>query len=316
MSTIFGPDRSALQRFADAFDPERRKAMEQQKQLAAIGSVLSGQQTPQYLRPGMTTDSLTPDQFEQEKVRQLFALGSPEAAKVALNFVETPESRLNAENVKSQIAARNAQLGMQREELELTKAEKLRNYNLAAKELEAKLSTKGVDPKEIFDRETKLRNEFINQSKDFVTMRDAFAKIDAAGQNPSPAGDISLIYSFMKLNDPGSTVREGEFATAQNAGSVPDRVRTMYNKAITGERLDPKVRTDFIGRSKSLFDTADRQHSKRTQQYTDLATRSGGDPRQVIVDLQLVPNPPSVASPAAAPKVGGLGGLIKFLGFE
>jgi len=37
--------------------------------------------------------------------------------------------------------------------------------------------------------------------------------------------------------DPGSVVRESEFATAQNAAGVPDQVRNMYNKVLSGTRL-------------------------------------------------------------------------------
>ena len=38
---------------------------------------------------------------------------------------------------------------------------------------------------------------------------------------PDAAGDMALIFSYMKMLDPNSTVREGEYATAQDAGSIP-----------------------------------------------------------------------------------------------
>lgn len=70
----------------------------------------------------------------------------------------------------------------------------------------------------------------------------------------SAAGDISLIFAFMKMLDPGSTVREGEFATAQNSGSVNENIWASYNKAVTGERLVPSRRADFKGQAKAIFD--------------------------------------------------------------
>jgi hypothetical protein len=36
----------------------------------------------------------------------------------------------------------------------------------------------------------------------------------------------------MKMLDPTSVVREGEFATAQNAASIPIKIVNMYNKAL------------------------------------------------------------------------------------
>ena len=42
---------------------------------------------------------------------------------------------------------------------------------------------------------------------------------------------MALIFGFMKTQDPTSTVREGEFATAENArGMVGPHVRRMYNR--------------------------------------------------------------------------------------
>jgi len=47
----------------------------------------------------------------------------------------------------------------------------------------------------------------------------------------------------MKILDPSSTVREGEYATAQNTVGVTDKIRNAYNKAIDGSFLtDDQVR--------------------------------------------------------------------------
>jgi hypothetical protein len=142
------------------------------------------------------------------------------------------------------------------------------------------------EPDKSFDNELKLRKEFVDQSKDFVKQNAAFGRIQASANNPSAAGDLSLIFNYMKLLDPGSTVREGEFATAQNAGGVNDRVRAMFNSVQSGERLSPGQRADFFDRSKSLFSEADRQHGFVKQQYSDLATRNGVSPGNVAIDLR------------------------------
>jgi hypothetical protein len=94
-----------------------------------------------------------------------------------------------------------------------------------------------------FNRADKLRDEFNNQSKEFVGVANSFKRIQDSAKNPSPSGDLSLIFNFMKVLDPGSTVREGEFATAQNAGSVDDRVIGLYNRIASGERLSADQRS-------------------------------------------------------------------------
>ena len=146
--------------------------------------------------------------------------------------------------------------------------------------LEPKSDEKG------FDNEAKLRGEFTKLSGDFQKQNAAFGRIQASANNPSAAGDLSLIFNYMKLLDPGSTVREGEFATAQNSGGVNDRIRSTYNQMINGERLTEAQRADFFSRSKSLFGEATRQHDSLRNKYSVLAKRNRLDPENVVIDLR------------------------------
>ncbi len=279
-----------------------------------MGSILAGDQIPNFLRPGQTTDSYTPEQFQEAKNRQLYNLGTPEATAIANKFIETPELQLQKANVASEIADRTAQrdiqrsqLALQRDEQAQTKADKDRNYALAVKELEAKLKGGLRDPKDIFDQEAKLRNEFVNQSKDFTARRDAYDNIKSLSGGSGGANDIALLVSFMKMQDPGSTVNSGEFATVENAGGVPEKVRNQYNKILTGDKLTPDVRKTYVTAADSTFKSAERQHAKRAEQYKGLAERAGVNPNQVIVDLGIAEKPKD------APKITG---GIKFLGFK
>ena len=162
-----------------------------------------------------------------------------------------------------------------------------RKFDQEVKEFNLKLEGGNVDPEEIFKQTTKLRGEFTDLSKSFITQRDAFGRIQAAAKDPSAAGDIALIFNFMKVNDPGSTVREGEFATAQNAAGVPERVKARYNQIVSGERLTPPQRTDFIKTSRGLFDKANTQQQRRVKNYTGLSDRLGLDSKNVILDFGL-----------------------------
>lgn len=138
-----------------------------------------------------------------------------------------------------------------------------------------------------FTQESKLRDEFRNLSKDFLQVRDSFGRIQESAKNPSGAGDLALIFNYMKLLDPGSTVREGEFATAQNSAGVPSRVQAMYNKVLNGERLADDTRKDFVTRSKSLYERQRTTHKKLEKQYKALAGRYGVDGNRVVTDYEL-----------------------------
>ncbi len=131
-----------------------------------------------------------------------------------------------------------------------------------------------------------MRKEFTTQSQDFVKVRDSYARIEEVKNNPSAAGDLALIFNFMKMLDPGSTVREGEFANAQNAAGIPDRIRGMYNRAKSGERLSDNQRTDFVGQAEGLMRAQRGKQAELENQYRGLAERSGMNPADVVIDYQ------------------------------
>lgn len=170
-----------------------------------------------------------------------------------------------------------------------------------------------ADPKLIQD----ARKEFtaLPQVKSFADQTAAYSRIIKSVQDPSPAGDLALIFNYMKMLDPGSVVREGEFATAQNAGGVDDRVRSFYNRVLEGTRLTPSQRDDFANRATRIYSGAQEEYGKIATQYGAFATSAGLPADQVIPDfgysgalyetplaLRVPPAPPGV-DPATWPSV-------------
>lgn len=129
-----------------------------------------------------------------------------------------------------------------------------------------------------------LRKEFssLPQVKNFSDITESYEKIKATIKEPSAAGDISLVYSYMKMLDPGSVVRETEYATAQNAAGVPDRIRNIFNSLKNGERLTPKQREDFFSRAEDYYNAQQSLVSKLESQYEGIAREYGVNPKQVI----------------------------------
>jgi hypothetical protein len=119
------------------------------------------------------------------------------------------------------------------------------------------------------EAEARLRKEYIDNTKDFSSIRDAYGKIVSVSDPKTPdeegPSDLALIFSYMKMLDPGSVVREGEFATAQNAAGVPDRIRNQFNNLQTGGRLNPEQRKSFRRQAEKLYDvSAKREQEVRT----------------------------------------------------
>ena len=137
-----------------------------------------------------------------------------------------------------------------------------------------------------FEKTIKLRKEFSGLSKTFRDVRDSFARVQESATDPSAAGDLALIFNFMKMLDPGSVVRESEFATAQNAAGVPERTRALWNRILEGERLSENTRSDFVSRANQLFKRQDAQHGSRVDTFTDIAKRAGLNPADVVIDLR------------------------------
>lgn len=162
-----------------------------------------------------------------------------------------------------------------------------------------------ADPKLIQD----ARKEFtaLPQVKSFAEQTAAYSRIIKSVQDPSPAGDLALIFNYMKMLDPGSVVREGEFATAQNAGGVDDRVRSFYNRVLEGTRLTPGQRDDFANRATRIYSGAQEGYEQIAKQYGSFATSAGLPADQVIPDFgysgTLYETPPALRVPPAPPGV-------------
>lgn len=129
--------------------------------------------------------------------------------------------------------------------------------------------------------ESKLRQEYLmrTEKSGFPEVYSSYNKI--LNSQDTAAGDVSMIFAYMKMLDPGSVVREGEFANAQNTAGIPDRVRAAYNNAINGERLAPTQRQSFKSEATNIFNNARKQQDLIDSYYSDQATQGKYDPYNV-----------------------------------
>ena len=137
-----------------------------------------------------------------------------------------------------------------------------------------------------FSQEKELRKEFTTASKDFSEALLGLEKVQNAAMTKSPSGatDIALVFGYMKVLDPNSVVREGEFATAANAGGISERIRATYNRLVSGggEILTPDLRRQFISAARTQFQPYLSQQQSRETDYVDLTEAYNLDPTKVV----------------------------------
>ena len=151
--------------------------------------------------------------------------------------------------------------------------------------------------KKVFENEKKLRDEFTKQSKDFVEQLGGLEKVQksALAEKPSGATDVALIFGFMKVLDPGSVVREGEFATAQNAQGISDRIRSQYNRILRGETLTPESRKNFLDAAREQFMPALARQNRLENEYRQLADSYDLNADKIV--MSKLPEEGSLANP-------------------
>jgi hypothetical protein len=133
--------------------------------------------------------------------------------------------------------------------------------------------------------ESKVRREYLNHPV-VKSFKDVDASASAIEANPGDTGPAqqAMVFQFSKILDPGSVVRETEYAqSAANAGLL-NQATNLFNKMKSGEMLTP----DQIMMMKTVVRNLAQSHRDRYNQvneyYGGLSQRKGFDSRNVIVD--------------------------------
>jgi hypothetical protein len=272
------------------------------------------------------------------KIRQEKAAADEALAKANVAVASAPDaiSKAAAERQLASAQAKKAQvdadfarqnalaaLDKQAADLGLTKAQKdevlAKTQKLGEEtakitlELEALRASGGIDTEKKREQEGKFRKEYSDQTKGYQDVKSAYGRILAVSDPKTPdeeaAADLALIFNFMKMQDPGSTINTGEFANAQNAAGVPDRIRNAYNNLVTGGRLNPTQRKAFRGQAENLYKVAGQQEDIVRKGITRIAQGYGLNIDNIFyTPTDVAPTAPS-GTPAPSPttvKVGDM----------
>lgn len=161
-----------------------------------------------------------------------------------------------------------------------------------------------------------LRDEYTNLTKDFRTVQTAYQNIQSSARAQNGAGDMSMLYSFVRMLDPTSVVRESEFAAAAAAGSYGERIQGAAQRILSGARLPDSLRQSFIDEARNLFENQRRGYDRVGEYFRGVATRNNLNPEDIVIPFSLpeeqrpdataIPTPPATAGAVIG---GGAGGL-------
>lgn len=169
------------------------------------------------------------------------------------------------------------------------------------------------DPTAVAREIRQITNDFAALTKDDREIAKTYKVMENSVMNPSPAGDISLVFNYYKTIDPQSTVREGEYDTIIKSGSVPERIKNMAQQLQSGQKLSDAQRNDLLNTARQNVLARVPQAEHTVNLYGNLVTSLKEDPSKVIrnpyaglFDNQNPPqrNAPPTTPPATPPATG------------
>ena len=152
----------------------------------------------------------------------------------------------------------------------------------SALKAEAVNAAGGLTLKDTMTEEARLRGEYTTRTQGLTDAERNFAIIQISAVDDTGAGDIALVTSFMKMLDPGSVVRETEFATAANTGGLFTKLSSLVSKIESGKFLSPAQRTEFQNLSKKYLDAAKTQEQGVKESYQAIVENYGLNPINVF----------------------------------
>lgn len=166
-------------------------------------------------------------------------------------------------------------------------------------------------------RESSLSRQFQSATTKYEDVAGMIGVMQASG-DAALAGDAaaqqSMIYGISKLNDPGSSVKEGEYATVENAQGWGEKARNEYNKALRGQSLDAEAVKRYLGQAERLRVSWKKKFDMIMRQFERRANAWGVDPQNVILDFFAGSDPVAAKtqSPSAASSAAGVLNLPSF----
>jgi len=174
--------------------------------------------------------------------------------------------------------------------LKIAKDMEYTDAQIAKMNYEMKLAQEGkLPPEKMFEQEEKLRKELNLRTALYQDLGTTYGNLQESASAKTGAGDIALITSFMKMLDPGSVVRETEFAKAQDTGGLVTQLQGMIEKAKTGKifpdtKEGQKQRQDYVDLALKYYQSAQRKKEQDIGFFQGIAQGYGLDFNKINPD--------------------------------
>ena len=133
------------------------------------------------------------------------------------------------------------------------------------------------------DKFLAIYNELLPNIENIIPAYDKAYTLDKPG-----AADISLIFSYMKMLDPRSVVREGEFLVARKTGGPADFLLSYLNRLKDGSILTDGVRRSFRDMALGLYNNAKKNletsNEKTLKQITNVFKIPEGYGKSILIN--------------------------------
>lgn len=157
-------------------------------------------------------------------------------------------------------------------------------------------SDEGLTLQQKIAEEARLRGEYTKRTEDLAAAERNFQIIQTSANDNSGAGDIALVTSFMKMLDPGSVVRETEFATAANSAGLLSQLKALSTKIESGQFLTTEQRKDFNRLAGKYLQAAKDQEVPVRESYQAIIDNYGLNPVNVFGVKSSAPPSPSAGA--------------------
>lgn len=140
----------------------------------------------------------------------------------------------------------------------------------------------GLKPKDKFEMERQLGADYSAATKLDSGIVSTAQDIRNILQQGGALKDQAAIYKFAKALDPDGAVREADYAAIVKTAGGLDYVQALFNKALTGEQLNPKQRTEMISLTNAMANVAQQRMAKAQTRFTANAKLYNLNPENVF----------------------------------
>ena len=160
------------------------------------------------------------------------------------------------------------------------------DFELAKRAASApKVAVDMKDPTAVAMAGLKLQGDIRQDLKAPKDTATAYQTMYNAATNPTQKGDTTMLYTFFKVLDPQSTVREGEIEMIKQSRSIPEKFKGMAQKLANGQTLLESERADLLNQAYQYVANQQRGVTETIDMYKDYAKAFGLNPEKAV------PNP-------------------------